>query len=84
LLVLNDYWQWLRTTLGLTVGGRIIFTTFALVGLAGVVGDAVFGGENGDQAGGALAVFVGLALAIVVGLDAAYRRLRGVARRPRS
>jgi hypothetical protein len=78
--VLNDYWRWLRKTLGLTVGGRIIFTTFALVGLAGV-GDAVFGGESGDQAGGALLVFVGLALAIVVGLDAAYRRLRNVVRR---
>lgn len=79
--MLNDYWQWLRKTLGLTVGGRIIFTTFALVGLAGVVGNAVFGGEDGDQAGGALLVFVGLALAIVVGLDAAYRRLRNVVRR---
>ena len=71
----NDYWRWLRKTLGLTVGGRIIFTTFALVGLAGVVGDAVFGGEYGDQAGGALLAFVGLAVAIVVGLDAAYRQL---------
>jgi uncharacterized membrane protein YccC len=81
LLVLNDYWGWLRKTLGLTVGGRIIFTTFALVGLSAVVGDAVFGGEHGDQAGGALAAFVGLALAIVVGLDAAYRRLRKVVRR---
>ena len=79
--MVNDYWQWLRKALGLTVGSRIIFTTFALVGLAGVVGDAVFGGENGDQAGGALAAFVGLALAIVVGLDAAYRRLRNVVRR---
>lgn len=79
--MLNDYWGWLRKTLGLTVGGRIIFTTFALVGLAGVVGDAVFGGESGGQAGGALLVFVGLALAIVVGLDAAYRRLRNVVRR---
>jgi hypothetical protein len=43
--------------------------------VAGVVGDAVFGGANGDQAGGALLVFDGLALAIVVGLDAAYRKL---------
>lgn len=80
--MLNDYWQWLRKTFGLTVGGRI--TTFALVGLAGVVGDAIFGGESGDQAGGALAVFVGLALAIVVGLDAAYRHLRAIAQRLRS
>ncbi len=61
--MLNDYWRWLRKTLGLTVGGRIIFTTFALVGLAGVVGDAIFGGDHGDQAGGALLAFVGLAQA---------------------
>jgi hypothetical protein len=80
-VVLNDYRRWLRKTLGLTVGGRITFTTFALVGLSAVVGDAVFGGEHGDQAGGALLVFVGLALAIVVGLDAAYRQLRGIVRR---
>jgi hypothetical protein len=83
-MMLNDYWRWLHKTLGLTVGGRITFTTFAVIGLAGVVGNAVFGGEHGDQAGGALLLFVGLALAIVVGLDAAYRQLRGIARRLRS
>jgi hypothetical protein len=81
LTVLENYWRSLRETLGLTLGGRIAFTTLAVVGLAGVVGDAVFGGTHGDQAGGALFVFVGLVLAIVVGLDAAYRRLAGIARR---
>ena len=69
------YWRWLQKTFGLTLGGRIAFTVVLVFGLASVVGDAVFGGTNGDQAGGALFVFVGLALAIVVGVDAAYRKL---------
>jgi hypothetical protein len=71
----KNYWRWLHETFGLTLGGRIAFSTVLACGVAGVVGDAVFGGANGDQAGGALLVFVGLALAIVVGLDAAYRKL---------
>ena len=77
----RNYWRWLGEKLGLTLGGRIAFTVLAVIGLAGVVGDAVFSGKSGDQAGGVLLVFVGLALAIVVGLDAAYRELRGIARR---
>jgi hypothetical protein len=77
----QNYWRWLDETLGLTLGGRIAFTALAVIGLPGVVGDAVFRGESGDQAGGVLLVFVALALAIVVGLDAAYRELRGIARR---
>jgi uncharacterized membrane protein len=83
-VVLKSYWRWLHETLGLTRGGRIAFTTLAVVGLAGVFGDAVFTGEHGDQAGGVLLVFVGLVLAIVVGIDAAYRQLRGIAQRLRS
>lgn len=78
---LRNYSRWLVETLGLTLGGRIAFTALAVVGLVGVVGDAVFGGQSGDQAGGVLLVFVGLVLGIVVGLDAAYRELRGIARR---
>jgi hypothetical protein len=71
----RNYWRRLGEGLGLTVGGRIAFTSIAVVGLASVVADAVFGGTHGDQAGGALFVLVGLVLAIVVGLDALYRRL---------
>jgi hypothetical protein len=71
----RNYWRWLGDTLGLTVGGRIAFTSIAVVGLASVVADAEFGGMHGDQAGGVLFLLVGLALAIVVGLDALYRKL---------
>jgi len=79
--MLERYQRWLRETFGLTLGGRIAFTTFAVVGLAGVIGDAVFAGDHGDQAGGVLFAFVCLTLGIVVGIDAGYRRLRGLGRR---
>jgi hypothetical protein len=74
-MMTTRYWRWLHEKVGLTLGGRIAFTALVALGVTGVVSDAVFGGANGDQAGGALFVFDGLALAIVVGLDAAYRKL---------
>ena len=77
---LQRYWAWLGTTLELTVGGRIAFTAVALLGAAGVVGD-VLTNENGDLVAGVLLVFVGLALGVVVALDAAFRGLRNIARR---
>ncbi len=75
------YWRWLGENLGLTRGGRIAFTAALLLGVAGAVGDAMFNGEHGDQEGGVLLVFVGLALGAVIGIDAAFRGIRNVVRR---
>jgi peptidoglycan biosynthesis protein MviN/MurJ (putative lipid II flippase) len=75
----------------LTIGGRILVCLVAAIGvlgLVGVVADAVFGGVHGDQEGGVLFVLVilvvGALLAVVVGLDAGFRAVRTrVANKPR-
>ena len=77
----RDYWRWLGEALRLTRGGRIVFTAVLLLGAAGAVADAASDDVHGDQAGAVLFVFVGLILGIVVGVDAAFRGLRAVARR---
>jgi hypothetical protein len=77
----RDYWRWLREDLRLTRGGRLVFTAVLLVGIAGLVADVVSDDQHGDQLGGVLFVFIGLVLGAVVGADAAFRRLREVARR---
>jgi hypothetical protein len=73
---IRRYRQWLSRDLRLTVAGRWAFTIVLVLGVAGVIGDAAGGGDHGDQAGGALFVFVALALGVVVGLDAAARGIR--------
>ena len=78
---IRRYWRWLGQDLQLTAAGRWAFTVVLVLGVAGVIGDAVGGGEHGDQAGGALVVFVALALGVVVGLDAAARSVRSGFRR---
>lgn len=77
------YRRWLGGDLRLTRGGRILFTVVLLLGVAGAVADAVAaaGDPHGDQEGGVFFVFVALILGVVVGLDAAFRGLRAVARR---
>jgi hypothetical protein len=74
---LADLWN------SLTLIGRILVCVVGAIGAIGLVGvfaDAVFGGVHGDQAGGVLLVFValtvGVLLAVIVGLDAAFRLAR--------
>jgi hypothetical protein len=81
---IRRYWRWLGRDLQLTAAGRWVFSIVLVLGVVGVIGDAVAGGEHGDESGGALFVFVALALGLVVGLDAAargvrtgYRRVKG-------
>jgi hypothetical protein len=78
---IRRYWQWLGGDLRLTLAGRWAFTIVLVLGVGGVIGNAAGGGEHGDQAGGALFVFVALALGVVVGLDAAARGVRTGLRR---
>jgi hypothetical protein len=81
--VVRGYWQWLGTVLGLTRGGRVAFTAVAAI----VLGVSVLGivladpnDQHADQSGGVFLVFGGMLLGIVVGLDAAFRLVRGLVR----
>ena len=62
--------------LSLTAGGRVAFTVIAAVGVVAAVADDISGGIHGDQAAGALAVFVTLALGVDIGTDWAFRTAR--------
>lgn len=69
--------------MGLTRGGRVAVTAVAAI----VLGVSVLGivladpnDQHADQSGGVFLVFGGILLGIVVGLDAAFRLVRGVVR----
>jgi hypothetical protein len=85
------YWSWLRTEFKLTVGGRIAFTLFLVLGVAaGAAGTGfafynVESGHDPDQALGvqiafswvAAGIFDAALLGLVTGIDSAFRRIRG-------
>jgi hypothetical protein len=75
------YWNWLGATLHLTIGGRVMFTLIAALGLLGVIGDDTTGGVDGPNLAAVLAFYVVLVLLAVVAIDSAFRFVRSVTRR---
>jgi hypothetical protein len=75
------YWTWLGTTLHLTIGGRVVFTLIAALGLLGVIGDDTTGGVEGPNVAAILGFYVLLALLAIVAVDSAFRCLRAAVRR---
>jgi hypothetical protein len=78
--LVRRYWTWLGTALRLTLGGRVLFTVVAALGLIGVVGDDTTGGVDGPNEAAVLGVYVFLTLLIVVAADVVVRLIRSAAR----
>jgi hypothetical protein len=78
--LVRRYWTWLGTALRLTLGGRVLFTVVAALGLIGVVGDDTTGGVDGPNEAAVLGVYVFLTLLIVAAADVVVRLIRSAAR----
>lgn len=78
--LVRRYWTWLGTSLRLTLGGRVLFTVVAALGLIGVVGDDTTGGVDGPNEAAVLGVYVFLTLLIVVAADSVFRLIRSATR----
>jgi hypothetical protein len=83
----ESFFRAIRDESGLTAGAQFALLFVALLGVLGIaaaLADALFGGPNGDIAGGALgAVVLGLVVGLVVlliALDAIFRYARARAR----
>ena len=77
----RERWSRFLSAVGLTRGGRILFTVGALLGLALVVADAVIPrpapeSDLGPNVAGVVALFVLLLLLGIVVVDAAVRSVR--------
>ena len=75
------YWTWLGAVFHLTLGGRVLFTLVAGLGLIGVIGDDTTGGVDGPNAAAVLGFYVLLTLLVVVTADGAFRLVRSGASR---
>lgn len=69
-------WNWLGSTLRLTLARRIAFTVVLVLGAAIVLGDDPTGGVDGPNAAGIVAPFVLIGLLCVAGADALFRFAR--------
>lgn len=81
--LLCGYWAWLGSSLQLTLGGRLVFSVVALLGLIAVVGDETTGGVDGPNAAAALGFYVLVTLLAIVAADAAFRLGRSATQRSR-